>query len=291
MAGCLAKLDGLPEVEPAPGRRIWASPTEERLESIRIDGVHKVFGGESDSRVVALNDVTFDIERGEFFCIIGPSGCGKTTLLHIIGGFTEPTAGKALYGGRVIEKAGPDRIVIFQEYGLFPWQTVGQNIEFGLKAKGLPAEERRALVRKYVDLVRLDGFENKFPNQISGGMKQRVGVARALAPDPDVVLMDEPFGALDSLTRDLMQEEILRIWGETEHKTFILITHNIDEAIFLGDQVLVMTARPGRVKEIVKIDLPRPRDPEMRNTDKLFLEYREHLSHLLRVEAQSAIQE
>ena len=256
-----------------------------------MDGVHKVFGEESNSRVIALSDLSFEIERGEFFCIIGPSGCGKTTLLHIIGGFTKPTAGEARYGGQIIDKAGPDRIVIFQEYGLFPWQTVGQNIEFGLKAKGLPREERRALVKEYVELVRLNGFEDKFPNQISGGMKQRVGVARALAPDPDVVLMDEPFGALDSLTRDLMQEEILRIWSETERKTFILITHNIDEAIFLGDRVLVMTARPGKVKEIVKIDLPRPRDPKMRNTDKLFLEYREHLSQLLRIEAQTAIQE
>ena len=261
------------------------------MESILIDGVHKVFGKAGNSQVTALKGVSFGVEKGEFFCIIGPSGCGKTTLLHIIGGFSKPTQGEAQYDGKIIDGAGPDRIVIFQEYGLFPWLTVAQNIEFGLKAKGLSVRERRDMVMKYVDLVRLAGFEDRYPNQISGGMKQRVGVARALAPDPDVILMDEPFGALDSLTRDLMQEEILRIWGETEHKTFILITHNIDEAIFLGDRVLVMTARPGQVKEIVKIDLPRPRDPEMRNSDKLFLEYREKLSHLLRVEAQTAIKE
>lgn len=259
--------------------------------SISINNVGKIFdAGIGAPKVTALDRVSFDIDEGEFFSIIGPSGCGKTTLLHIIGGFTKPTVGDAEYHGRPILAAGPDRIVIFQEYGLFPWMTVSQNIEFGLKAKGLPADRRREIVSKYIDMVHLGGFESRYPHQISGGMKQRVGIARALAPDPEVVLMDEPFGALDSLTRDLMQEEILRIWGETERKTFVLITHNIDEAIFLSDHVLVMTSRPGRVKEIVKIDLLRPRDPEIRNSNKKFLEYREHLAHLLRSEAQSAIE-
>lgn len=257
---------------------------------ITVAGVNKTFAVASSMPVLALDNVSFSIAAGEFFSIIGPSGCGKTTLLHIIAGFTAPTVGKALHHGRPIAQAGPDRIVVFQEYGLFPWLTVAQNIEFGLRAKGLPAQDRQALMRKYVKMVHLTGFEDRYPTQISGGMKQRVSIARALAPDPEVVLMDEPFGALDSLTRDLMQEEILRIWSETERKTFILITHNIDEAIFLSDHVLVMTSRPGRVKEIVKIDLPRPRRPEMRNADKLFLEYREHLSHLLRSEAKSAIE-
>lgn len=262
------------------------------MSAIEIQGVKKVFGDTAGTtHVTALDHVSFDIAEGEFFSIIGPSGCGKTTLLHIIAGFTTPTVGHARYRGKPITAAGPDRIVIFQEYGLFPWMTVAQNIEFGLKARGLPPDSRTELVRKYIDMVHLDGFENRYPRQISGGMKQRVGIARALAPDPDVVLMDEPFGALDSLTRDIMQEEILRIWSATERKTFVLITHNIDEAIFLSDHVLAMTSRPGRVKEIVKIDLPRPRDPEIRNSNKRFLEYREHLAHLLREEAQSAIAE
>lgn len=261
------------------------------MEAIAINNVSKIFGASHvKSKVIALHDVSFSIEEGEFFCIIGPSGCGKTTLLHIIAGFTAPSSGEACYHGTPVTRAGPDRIVIFQEYGLFPWMTVSQNIEFGLKAKGLPADERRVLVRKFIEMVHLNGFEDRYPLQISGGMKQRVGIARALAPDPEVVLMDEPFGALDSLTRDLMQEEILRIWGETERKTFVLITHNIDEAIFLSDHVLTMTSRPGRVKEIVKIDLSRPRDPKVRNTDKRFSEYRKHLADLLRSEAQSAIE-
>lgn len=261
------------------------------MDAIVIRNVGKVFAtGHAHSALNALEDVSFGVDEGEFFCIIGPSGCGKTTLLHIIAGFTAATSGEARYRDRPIVRAGPDRTVIFQEYGLFPWMTVSQNIEFGLKARGLPAEERRRLVRKHVDLVHLTGFEDRYPGQLSGGMKQRVAIARALAPDPEIVLMDEPFGALDSLTRDLMQEEILRIWSATERKTFVLITHNIDEAIFLSDHVLVMTSRPGRVKEIVKIDLPRPRSPEMRNTDPRFLQYREHLSQLLRREAQSAIE-
>lgn len=260
------------------------------MEAIAINKVSKTFGSEDmGSQVVALDNVTFEIKEGEFFSIIGPSGCGKTTLLHIIGGFTPPTVGGATFRGAPITHAGPDRIVIFQEYGLFPWMTVSQNIEFGLKAKGLPKQERKLLIRKFIEKVNLHGFEDRYPFQISGGMKQRVGIARALAPNPEVVLMDEPFGALDSLTRDVMQEEILRIWGETERKTFVLITHSIDEAIFLSDHVLAMTSRPGRVKEIVKIDLPRPRDPKIRNSDPKFFEYKEHLARLLRDETQSAL--
>jgi len=258
------------------------------VEAIALRNVSKAFGSE-ESRVVALDSITFGIKEGEFFSIIGPSGCGKTTLLHIIGGFTTPSAGAATFRGIPITRAGPDRIVIFQEYGLFPWMTVSQNIEFGLKAKGLAKRERQQLVKRFIERVSLRGFEDRYPFQISGGMKQRVGIARALAPNPEVVLMDEPFGALDSLTRDVMQEEILRIWGETDRKTFVLITHSIDEAIFLSDHVLAMTSRPGRVKEIVRIDLPRPRDPRIRTSDPRFLEYKQHLSSLLRGEAQSAI--
>lgn len=253
---------------------------------IRMRNVDKIFGAprrEAGDQVTALVDVSFDIPRGEFFCIIGPSGCGKTTLLHMIAGFAKPSRGKVLNDSLPITGPGPDRVTMFQEYGLFPWLTVSENIEFGLLAKGLPGKERAELVRRYVDMVGLSGFERRFPAEISGGMKQRVSIGRALAPDPDIVLMDEPFAALDSLTRDLMQEEILRIWKSTG-KTFVLITHNIEEAVFLGDRVLVMTARPGQVKEIININLPRPRDASIRTHDKRFGELKEHLSLLLRRE-------
>lgn len=256
------------------------------MAQIAIQNLTKIFGSlgsASDKSVEALRDINCDIPAGQFFCIIGPSGCGKTTLLHTIAGFTRPSGGRALLDGRPIEAPGPDRTVMFQEYGLFPWLTVTQNIEFGLHPKRLNAQEHGDLVRRYVKLAKLEGFENRYPHEISGGMKQRVSIARALAPDPQVVLMDEPFAALDSLSRDLLQEEILRIWDEAR-KTFILITHNIEEAVFLSDRVMVMTARPGRVKAIIDIDLPRPRDPAMRAHDTRFLALKEQLALLLRSE-------
>lgn len=253
--------------------------------NIVVRGVSKIFETPEKADFMALDDVSCEIPQGEFLCIIGPSGCGKTTLLHMLAGFTSPTTGEVLNGGKPIVGPGPDRIVMFQDYGLFPWMTVAENIGFGLEAKRIPARERARLVQHYVDMVRLTGFEHRYPQQISGGMKQRVSIARALAPDPQAVLMDEPFAALDSLTRDIMQEEILRIWGETK-KTFVLITHNIDEAIFLGDRVMVMTHRPGTVKEMIRIDLARPRDPTMRSSNPRFLQYREHLSTVLRKEVQ-----
>lgn len=258
---------------------------------ISIRNASKIFGAqnsEQSDQVTALANISFEIPRGEFFCIIGPSGCGKTTLLHTIAGFTKPTQGEVLNDGVPIAGPGPDRIMMFQEYGLFPWLTVWENIEFGLLAKGVPSKERAELIRYYVDMVGLSGFEKRHPAEISGGMKQRVSIARALAPDPDIVLMDEPFAALDSLTRDLLQEEILRIWEKTG-KTFVLITHNIEEAVFLGDRVLAMSARPGRIKEIINIDLPRPRDASVRTHDKRFAEYKERLSQLLRSEVVRAV--
>ncbi|MEO5694558.1 MAG: ABC transporter ATP-binding protein [Usitatibacter sp.] len=258
---------------------------------ILVRNVSKTFeGGALHSKVVAVDNVSCEIAQGEFLCIIGPSGCGKTTLLHMLAGFTGPSSGEVVSDGKVVTQPGPERIVMFQEYGLFPWMTVAENIEFGLEAKGLPREERRSLVAHYVNLVGLTGFENRYPRHISGGMKQRVSIARALAPDPQAILMDEPFAALDSLTRDVMQEEILSIWGATK-KTFVLITHNIDEAIFLGDRVLVMTHRPGRIKEMLKIELPRPRDASIRSSDRQFLQYREHLANSLRKEVRSFVDE
>jgi len=251
---------------------------------ISVRNVSKVFGDPAAvSRVLALDGVSLDIPTGQFLCIIGPSGCGKSTLLHTIAGFENATSGETLLDQRRITGPGPDRIVIFQEYGLYPWMTVAENIEFGLLAKKLGAKRRMEIVRHYVALVKLQGFEDRYPHEISGGMKQRVSIARALAPEPEVVLMDEPFAALDSLTRDLLQEEILRIWGETG-QTFVLITHNIEEAIFLGDRVMAMTSRPGRVKALIDVDIPRPRDPRMRTHDPRFLAIKEELGGLLRDE-------
>ncbi len=181
------------------------------MSQISVRHLTKIFDGSNSSRVVALDNVSCEIPAGEFLCIIGPSGCGKSTLLHAIAGFVQGSSGETLQDGKKILHPGPDRIVMFQEYGLFPWLTVAENVEFGLLAKGVPAAERKATVQKYLQLVKLEGFEQRLPHELSGGMKQRVSIARALAPYPAVVLMDEPFAALDSLTRDILQEEILRI--------------------------------------------------------------------------------
>jgi ABC-type nitrate/sulfonate/bicarbonate transport system ATPase subunit len=252
----------------------------EFLSTISVHDLSKTFSPRGAPRVTALQAVNIEIPQGEFLSVIGPSGCGKSTLLHILAGLEQPSSGQVLIDGRKILGPGPDRVVMFQEYGLYPWMTVKQNIEFGLKAKGLNRAERVELVKYFVNLVHLDGFEDRYPHEISGGMKQRVSLARAMAPDPKIVLMDEPFAALDSLTRDVMQEEILRIWNQLR-RTFVLITHNIDEAIFLGDRVLIMTPHPGRVKEALSIDLPRPRDASLRAKDRQFLAYREYLASRL----------
>jgi NitT/TauT family transport system ATP-binding protein len=254
------------------------------MSHISVRHLTKIFDGTTSStRVVALDNISCEIPTGEFLCIIGPSGCGKSTLLHAIAGFVHGSSGETLQDGNKILRPGPDRIVMFQEYGLFPWLTVAENVEFGLLAKGVPAAERKETVQRYLQLVKLEGFEQRLPHELSGGMKQRVSIARALAPDPAVILMDEPFAALDSLTRDILQEEILRIWEKTR-KTFVLITHNIEEAVFLGDRVIVMTARPGRIKAQIDVNIPRPRDPSIRNSHPRFLEIKEQLSQLLRTE-------
>jgi NitT/TauT family transport system ATP-binding protein len=254
------------------------------MSQISVRNLTKIYGGLTPSvRVVALDNVSCEIPAGQFLCIIGPSGCGKSTLLHAIAGFVQGTSGETFQDGSKILRPGPERIVMFQEYGLFPWLTVAENVEFGLLPKGIAASERKETVHRYLRLVKLEGFEQRYPHELSGGMKQRVSIARALAPDPAVILMDEPFAALDSLTRDILQEEILRIWEKTG-KTFVLITHNIEEAVFLGDRVIVMTARPGRIKAEIDVDIQRPRDPTMRTHHPRFLEIKEQLSQLLRTE-------
>ncbi|OYX87680.1 MAG: ABC transporter ATP-binding protein [Rhizobiales bacterium 17-65-6] len=232
---------------------------------IDIRSVGKVYGSKaSDFPVCALDGVTLTIRRGEFISLLGPSGCGKSTLLGIVAGFQAASSGQILQDGRPISKPGPSRTVVFQDYALFGWMTVQQNVEFGLKAKGMGKAERAEIARALIATVHLTGFEDKYPHQMSGGMKQRAAIARALAPDPDILLMDEPFGALDAQTRVLLQEEIARISSEAG-KTVIFVTHGIDEAVFLADRVVVMSPRPGRVREEVLVPLPRPRTAEMRS--------------------------
>lgn len=234
----------------------------------------------SSASSLALSNVTFDVRQGEFLCLIGPSGCGKSTLLNIMAGFDRPSSGDARFKGVEIGEPGPERTVIFQDYGLYPWLTVEQNIGFGLSAKSLSKVERRRIISRLVDFVRLRGFEDRFPDELSGGMRQRVSLARALAPDPSVVLMDEPFAALDSITRDLLQEELLRIWA-ISRQTFVLITHNIEEAVFLADRILIMSGRPGRIDSTVEVDLPRPRTNAIR-VDPRFVSIKEAISARLR---------
>jgi NitT/TauT family transport system ATP-binding protein len=207
--------------------------------------------------VRVLEDIDLDVHEGEFVCILGPSGCGKSTLLNVVAGFLRPTAGSVTIDGEPVRGPDPRRIFVFQERGVFPWLTVEGNIGFGLGH--LAREERARRIAHYVRLVGLEGFENAYPHELSGGMKQRVEVARALAVDPDVLFLDEPFGALDSITRLVMRSELLRIWG-AERKTILFVTHDIEESVQLADRVVVMTARPARIRRIVSIDLPHPRD-------------------------------
>lgn len=200
----------------------------------------------------ALQDVTLDVAPGEFVVLVGPSGCGKSTLLDLLGGLTRPTTGDILLDGKTIDGPGLDRGIVFQQYALFPWRTALENVAFGLETKGVSAKERRDIARSFLELVGLSGFENRHPHELSGGMKQRVAIARSLAYDPEVLMMDEPFAALDAQTRESLQGELLRIWEHTG-KTIIFITHGIDEAVFLGQRVAVMTSRPGRIKQVIDI--------------------------------------
>jgi len=215
--------------------------------------------------VRALNGFDIDVREGEFLSIVGPSGCGKSTFLNVLLGLIKPDSGDLRLHGKPIAGPGTDRAMVFQEFGLLPWRNVQHNVELGLELKGVAAGARRETSERLIEMVGLTGFEDHYPHELSGGMKQRVGLARALATDPDVLLMDEPFAALDAQTRDLMQVELLRIW-RAARKTVLFVTHQIDEAIYLSDRVMVMTKRPGRAKKIFDIDLPRPRDYEMRVT-------------------------
>jgi NitT/TauT family transport system ATP-binding protein len=227
--------------------------------SLSITNVSKVFTNEMGEEVVALGDISLDVKDGEFICILGPSGCGKTTLLRIIAGLDHPTGGRAAVNEKEITGPTPEMAMIFQEYSLYPWRTVLDNIAFGLEVQGVGKEERYARARKYLALVGLQDFEHSHPYELSGGMRQRVAVARALCVEPQVLLMDEPFGALDAQTRNTMQRELLEIWEKTK-KTVIFVTHSVDEAVYLSDRVVVLSPRPSRVQEVITITVPRPRD-------------------------------
>lgn len=226
---------------------------------IAIQGVNKIFKT-TDSEVVALKDINLEIPQGQFVCLLGPSGCGKSTLLNAAAGFSLPSSGTITANGKRVTGPGPDRGMVFQEYALFPWMTVAQNISFGLEIKGMSAAEIEPVVAGLLQKLGLSEFRSRFPKDLSGGMRQRVAIARVLALDSPIMLMDEPFGALDALTRRNLQDELLRIWSELG-KTVIFVTHSIEEAIYLADRIIVMTYRPGTVKRDVLVNLPRLRDP------------------------------
>lgn len=226
---------------------------------IVVNGVNKIFKT-GEREVVALKDIDLEIPRGQFVCLLGPSGCGKSTLLNAVAGFSLPTSGSITADGKAVTGPGPDRGMVFQEYALFPWMTVEQNIAFGLEIKGMDAAQIRPVVTALLEKLGLADFRSRFPKDLSGGMRQRVAIARILALDSPIMLMDEPFGALDALTRRNLQDELLRIWSETG-KTVIFVTHSIEEAIYLADRIVVMTYRPGTVKRDIIVDLPRLRDP------------------------------
>lgn len=256
----------------------------EASEKLRIEGVSRTFPGRNGGPATrALEPATLSIHANEFITILGPSGCGKSTLLRIVAGLDRPTTGKVMLDGREVTGPGPDRGMVFQSYTLFPWLTVSENIAYGLNEKGLPEAEIRERVDAFIAKIGLRGFENHWPKQLSGGMQQRTAIARALANDPEILLLDEPFGALDNQTRGLMQELLLGIW-EREQKTVLFVTHDIEEAIFLASRTLVMSARPGRVKCDIPIPLPHPRDYRIK-TSVEFSSLKAQLTEEIRAEA------
>jgi NitT/TauT family transport system ATP-binding protein len=262
------------------------NPDRVRTPKLRLENVTKQFDVRGTKNTfTAIDDIDIDVADGEFLVLVGPSGCGKSTLLDLLGGLSNPTSGRILLDGRPVTGPGLDRGIVFQQYALLPWRTARHNIEFGLEAKGLPKKERRELAEHYLELVGLDGFGDRYPHELSGGMKQRVAIARSLAFDPEVLLMDEPFSALDAQTRESLQDELLRIWKATG-KTILFITHGIDEAIYLGQRVAVLTSRPGRVKTFVDIDIDRSGE-DVRSSEE-FRQYRHRIWTLLHGEVERA---
>ncbi len=249
---------------------------------VELENVSKFY--DAQERLHALHEVSFGIEQGEFVCIVGPSGCGKSTLLKIIAGLDTPSSGEVRFQGGPVRGPHHKISMVFQAFGLFPWRTVLENVEYGLEMRKTPKEERRALSRQYLEMVGLDGYEHMYPKQISGGMKQRVGIARALAVEPEVVLMDEAFSAIDEVTADILREEVSEIHKQTG-KTFVLVTHNLSEAIELADKVVVLSSRPAKVKKILPVSLERPRD----RTHSLFVNMHKDILHLLKEELENTL--
>ncbi|GLS18827.1 ABC transporter ATP-binding protein [Labrys miyagiensis] len=260
------------------------------MSMVAIKGVSRSFAGRNGGAPVkALEPINLAVERNDFITILGPSGCGKSTLLRILAGLDKPTIGEVTVNSRPVTGPGRDRGMVFQSYTLFPWLTVAENVAFGLRESGLPETERSAVVAQWLERIGLQGFAQHYPKQLSGGMQQRTAIARALANNPDMLLLDEPFGALDNQTRSLMQELLLGIW-EREAKTILFVTHDIEEAIFLGSRVVVMSARPGRIKTILPVDLPHPRHYTLKTAPE-FSELKRRLTEEIRVEAVLAANE
>ena len=259
--------------------------TKLRAEGVRVEYVDRV----NRLETLALDGIDLQIRDGEFFSIVGPSGCGKTTFINVVDGLIPPLDGRIFLDGALLQGPGRDRAMVFQSPSLLPWRTVQANVSYGLEAAGVSRADAADRCRPFIELVGLRGFERHYPYQLSGGMQQRVNLARALAVDPAILRMDEPFAALDAQTRELMQVELLRIWNEAR-KTVIFVTHQVSEAIFLSDRIAVFTARPGRVKEIVEIDLPRPRGIAVKH-DPRMVEYEERISELVRPEALRAMEQ
>ncbi|WP_122088015.1 ABC transporter ATP-binding protein [Halalkalicoccus subterraneus] len=260
-------------------------PTPEKTGAIDIEDLTKVYDPEGE-RVVAVDDMDLHIGAEEFVALLGPSGCGKSTVMNCIAGYLEPTEGEVIVDGDPVSGPDPKRGVVFQDNRLFPWKTVQENVEFGPQMNE-GVEEGRA--RSILDEMGLDGFEDAYPSGLSGGMQQRAELARLLANDPDIMLMDEPFSALDALTKEIMQKKLIEVW-ERDNRTVLFITHDVEEAILLADRVVIMTARPGQVKDVIDVDLDRPRDPEVVTTDR-FTELRERALSVIREEAQRALEQ
>lgn len=267
-----------------PASQSIETGTQPKLE---VRGVSMYFPVRTGGYLEVLRDINLEMYAGEFVSIVGASGCGKTTFLRILDGLIAPSEGQILLDGKDVTRPGPDRGFVFQSDCLMPWRNVLDNVIFGPEIQGKPKKEAIERARKLIQLVGLSGFEQTYPHELSGGMRQRVNLARALTVDPDVLLMDEPFAALDAQTREIMQRELLRIWNEAR-KTVIFITHQIDEAVYLSDRVFVFSARPGRVRECVRIDLPRPRSLDIKRT-AAFIEYVDHIWKLIEEEVNASM--
>lgn len=255
--------------------------TEGRVEISNLEKVYET----GEERTTAIEDLSFAVEDGEFASVVGPSGCGKSTLLYLIAGFIDPTGGSIRVGDREVDGPGPDRGVVFQDYALFPWKTVMGNVTYGLEENGMPKEERRETAQRFIDMMGLTGFEDNYPKELSGGMKQRVALARTLAYDPKILLMDEPFGALDQPLRESLQDHLLDIWRDLG-KTIIFITHDVEEAVYLSERVMIMTRHPGTKKADLDIDVDRSQDREAIITSDEYIETKNRVWRLLREETQ-----